>query len=165
MELNEYLKYVYEVALGSRDPSTQNGAILLDDNDHIVAEAANNFPFMVKESDERWERPAKYYYVEHAERNVIFEAARRGFATQGTIMVCPWAACADCARAIVQAGIQTLVRHRKANDPSTTHERWDATIVAGDEILREGGVEIVEVDPVPGIKLRRNGELRDSGEL
>lgn len=161
----EILPVAYQVAQLSRDPSTQNGAVLIDDYGTILSAEPNNFPDGVAETAERWERPAKYFFIEHAERNSIFAAARSGLNTNGLTMVCPWAACADCARAIVQAGIKTLVRHSKANDPSTTHARWDDTIVAGDALMIEGGVNIVEIDPIAGWKLRRNGELRDSADL
>jgi dCMP deaminase len=155
----------YAMAHQSPDPSTQNGAVLMDDDGRILVGAFNEFPNGVLYTDERWERPTKYFYIEHAERNVIFDAAASGIATRGLTMVCPWSACADCARAIVQAGIKTLVRHRLANDESTTNERWNQTIVAGDEILTEGGVEIVHVDSLPGYFLRRDGVATDTGEL
>lgn len=162
----DFLVLAYKQAELSRDPSTQNGAVLVDPQYRlVVAGAPNNFPSGVIENDARWERPTKYWYVEHAERNAIYAAARAGIKTRGLAMVCPWAACADCARAIAQAGISVLARHRNSNDPTTTHARWDDTIVAGDQIFFEAGVTIVELDPIAGYKLRRNGEIKDTADL
>src|SRR4051812_44655189 len=74
----ELLGVAYEYAIhNSTDPSTQNGAVLVHNMGKgrervVVANGANHFPAGVKESPERWERPAKYAWVEHAERNAIF---------------------------------------------------------------------------------------------
>src|SRR5687768_3524816 len=117
----------------STDPNTQNAAVLIDDmpsgfddsgryilSKKIVASGANHFPDGVKELPERWERPIKYSYVEHAERNCIYSAAKRGIKTDGLVMYCPWFACADCARAIIQAGIAEVVGHDIERPPSKT---------------------------------------------
>lgn len=149
----DLMRLSIEHATRSTDPSTQNAALLVRDDGPEV-EAVNAFPVGVTESPERWERPQKYDFVEHAERAVIYEAARRGLVTQGRTMVCPWAACADCARAIVGAGIRRLVRQTV---PEAAH--WGAQVAVGDTILREAGVEVCEVPLIGGPKLRRNGEL------
>ena len=104
----------------STDPSTQNGAVLVSfdgwRDGQIVAWGANHFPQGVLESDERWQRPLKYSYVEHAERNAIFDAAARGVATAGLTMYVPWFACADCGRAIIQAGISNIQQLAAGNN-------------------------------------------------
>jgi dCMP deaminase len=158
MNYNPLMRRAYVQATSSQDPSTQNGAIVLDEYGTIIGEAANNFPVWVKETPERWERPAKYFYVEHAERNAIFDVLTSGMDIPHT-MVCPWAACADCARAIVLSGVQVLVRMPHPLD--LTNDRWNATCVAGDEIMMESGVRIIELDykhTGKPIMLRRNGE-------
>jgi dCMP deaminase len=141
----------------SRDPSTQNGALLVGVQGIPLVTACNQFPTGVVESDERWERPLKYEFIEHAERNAILFAARHGIATEGLTMVCPWAACADCARAIVQAGIAKLVRLVQA--PENTHERWAGTVSTSDTILIEGGVMVEDYDVPLGLHIRRNGGI------
>lgn len=47
----------------------------------------------------------RYKYSVHAERNVIYLAAKLGIKTDKLIMVSPWATCSDCAQAIIQTGI------------------------------------------------------------
>lgn len=109
-----YMKMAYQYGSEhATDPSTQNGCVLVrPDIQEVVSYGANHFPEGVESSDARWERPLKYAYVEHAERNAIYSAARRGIKTKGLHMYCYWAACADCARAIIQAGITRLVTHK-----------------------------------------------------
>lgn len=140
-----HLRYAYEIARDSPDPSTQNGAFIRDEYGPLFSTfASNTFTDGVAMNNERWERPAKYSFVEHAERGAIYKAARRGIRTEGLEMVAAWAACADCARAVVQAGIVRLIRHNPPNRDEGA-ERWLASIEIGDTIMREGGVEIVDV--------------------
>lgn len=141
----KYLYQAYQQAQGSPDPSTQCAALLIDPiTMRSIASGINEFPGGVKYTDERWERPLKYSVIEHAERNAIYQAARYGNSTIGCIMVAPWAACADCARAIIQAGISTLVRHKQASDRSP--QFWLDSIVIADDMLREAGVIVVDYD-------------------
>lgn len=142
----------------STDPSTQNGAVLVDYTHAVVARGANHFPVGVRETPERWERPAKYQYVEHAERNSIFDAARRGVGTNGLVMYCPWFACSDCARAIIQAGISEVVGHSTPihGEGSAT---WKQSIEAAYRMFEESRVRFRHVEGTLGIVIRFNGKL------
>jgi dCMP deaminase len=132
-----YLKKAYEHAQRfGTDPSTQNGALLLT-LDGDCATGANHFPFGVRETAERWKRPLTYSFVEHAERNAIFKAARQGIPTYRATLYCPWFACTDCARAIIQAGIQRVVGHKA---PFHQAGHWDASITCALGMLEEAGV-------------------------
>ncbi len=145
----------------SHDPSTQNGALLVDSTGKIVASGANTFPAGVAMSDERWTRPLKYEFVEHAERNAIYDAARMGVRTKGLLMYCAWAACPDCARAIIQAGISVLVTHRPQSGDNGT---WGDGIARADAMMREAGVILRFIDK----KLTRDGDVfsvRRNGQL
>jgi hypothetical protein len=71
-------------------------------------------------------------------------------------MVATWAACCDCARAIVECGLSRLIRHYPILDEAT--ERWLESITVGDQILKAGGVEIIDIiGRIPGAP----GVLRD----
>jgi dCMP deaminase len=135
-----YIHEAYKEAIDhSTDPSTQNGAILVNTAGEIVARGANHFPRNVKESPERWQRPLKYQFVEHAERNVIFDAAVHGISTDGLTMYCPWFACADCARAIIQSKISKVVGH---DCPlHKTRPDWQQSIQVALDMFKEAGVE------------------------
>lgn len=158
------LRLAYAKAADSPDPSTQNGALLAIPHEHGRAEpllatlACNEFPRGVNYTDERWERPLKYQLIEHAERNAVYRAAAHGICTDGLWMYCPWAACADCARAIIQAGITKLVTHKQAYDRSPA--RWTDSIAVAFEMLREAGVTVSWYDGTVGApQLRHAGEL------
>lgn len=164
-----YLRIAHQFAETSPDPSTQNGAILVQTDaaglDHVIGGGANEFPRGVKYTPERFERPLKYSYIEHAERNSILDAARRGNSTDGSTMYVLWAACADCARAIIQAGVKRVVTHAfyHTQDNSTTtggRKDWSASIDPAFTMLREAGVEIVFFDESLGSPntVRFNGQ-------
>lgn len=165
-EWDHYLIHCYnEANRSSTDPSTQNAACIVPVGQHrelgTIVLGANHFPRGVAETEKRWERPGKYFFVEHAERNAIYEAASMGESTYGATMVSPWAACTSCARAIIQSGIVRLVRHRSKE----AHAHWNEEIEIGNLMMQEAGIEIVEIDPIAGYKLRRDGVLVDTGSL
>jgi len=163
-ENRRLLRLAITAATTSPDPSTQNAALLVRRKTiageihqwPIAGPEVNAFPRGVNELVERWERPMKYRFVEHAERAAIYRAVRDGDYAAGSTMVCPWAACADCARAIIGAGVVELITlHREI------HERWDLSIGSGDAMLAEAGVTVTFVDgPLEECpKILRNGRL------
>lgn len=141
----------------SHDPSTQNGAVLVPATaGAYVAVARNCIPSGIQPTPSRLERPAKYDYIEHAERAAIYTAARVGTPTKGAVLYCPWFACTDCARAIICAGIREVVGHVRPR--AATPERWTATIVLAEAMLREAGVSMRWLADDLGVTIRFNGE-------
>jgi dCMP deaminase len=155
-----FMRAAYNVAIvHSTDPSTQNGAIIVDPlYRRMLSQGANHFPAHVVESLDRWERPIKYSYVEHAERNAIYAAAKIGVGLDGATMYCPWAACADCARALIQSGIRRLVTHKMMADATPSH--WKESINIAWKMLCEAGVIHDElIIPITDIQIRFNGVM------
>lgn len=150
-----FLREACKVGLAeSHDPHTQNGALLRAYNGAIVV-AANRLPPEVVVSTARLERPAKYQFVEHAERGAIFAAAKAGIATDRATLYCPWFACADCARAIILAGVTRVVGHTVPR--AQANGRWAESIAAADQMLREAGVQIELLDDKLGVSYLFNG--------
>lgn len=109
-KLNRYLMQAGAAALHSKDASTQVGALLIGPDGEGGPFGYNGAPRgCAADEDDRQERPEKYFWFEHAERNVIYTAARTGFRTVGCMLVITHPPCMDCARAIVQAGIKHVV--------------------------------------------------------
>lgn len=158
----------------SDDLSNQNGAIIYDPASlDCLAKGVNKLPPGVKKTDQRIkERPTKYAFVEHAERFAIFDAARRGIKTGGMAMCCPWFACADCARAIVCAGITKVIGHKQRMEATslnrdkvkdTVANRWVNPVSDGDQILADAGVELIYYDgTIDGISVLVNEQLMTS---
>ena len=96
-------------------------------------------------------------YVEHAEHAAIYEAARIGTPTEGATLICPWAACADCARAIMFSGIAQLVVHKQAL--ARTPDRWLDEVQSALDMIEAAGVKIIRFDGHIGCApLRHSGE-------
>ena len=159
----ERLKRLYRLAqTESPDPSTKNAAALYFHRDEAVwvsdtARGVNTFPKPDLAHPTRLERPLKYKWVEHAERSVIYRAASQGVRTAGGIMYACWAACPDCARAIVMAGIHTLVTHKHPG--MDARPDWAPEVETGDQILLAGGVQVIRYTGTLGQQILFRGEL------
>jgi len=121
----------------SKDPSTQNGCVIVDPLTlHPLVSGYNGFPRGCSDDDYPWDREAeniedtKYPYVEHSERNAIFLAAGRGVSLMGSILYLysekGYYPCNECARAIIQSGIKE-VRMAWAMDENTDIYDWGIT--------------------------------------
>ena len=112
MNWKEYYKLIAEqVKLKSKDINTKIGAVIVGHDNEIVSTGYNSFPRGIDDDvAERQERPEKYYWFIHAEVNAIVNAARTGVSTKGsTIYLTCGIPCANCAMAIINAGIATVV--------------------------------------------------------
>ena len=108
MNWTEYFLGIAEqVKLKSKDQSTQIGAVIVGTDNEVLSTGYNSFPRGLDDSlQERQERPEKYFWFEHAERNAIYNAARVGTPLKGSVIyLTSGLACMDCARGIVNSGI------------------------------------------------------------
>ena len=105
-----YLAICRVVATRSKDPLTKLGCVIAGPAHEIRSTGYNSFPRGIRDDvTERSERPEKYLWMEHAERNAIYNAARAGTALEKCTIYVELMPCMDCARAIVQAGIEEVV--------------------------------------------------------
>lgn len=110
-----FIELAKTVATKSKDPSTWVGAVIVGPNLEIRSTGFNGFPRGVFDNvlahPERYARPAKYQYTEHAERNAIYNAARMGTPLDGCTLYLNYAPqlCTDCVRAVIQSGIAEVV--------------------------------------------------------
>jgi dCMP deaminase len=128
-----------DVSLHSNDPSTKVGCVFFRDG-IIISEGYNSFPLGVHETNDRWQRPNKYVWVEHAERNAIYKAARTGVSLDGSVAVCTLFPCADCARAMIQVGVKKLI----VKSPDMNDTQWGFNVAQ--QMFSEVGVEIFQID-------------------
>ena len=108
----------------SKDPSTQVGACIVDDDNRILSTGYNGFPYGCSDDEYPWTRDGdandtKYPYVVHAELNAILN--NRGKNLVGARIYIALFPCNECAKAIVQSGIREVVylSDKYANTPST----------------------------------------------
>ena len=94
----------------SKDTSTKHGCILVDPKTKsILASGYNGFVRGIDDNiKERYERPLKYVYTEHAERNMLYNCTRRGISTDGMYVYVTGKSCTDCCRGLIQSGIAAI---------------------------------------------------------
>ncbi len=99
-------------AMRSKDPSTQVGACIVNDNKKIVGTGYNGFPTGCSDDSLPWDREGnfldtKYPFVCHAELNAILNSIGRGL--QGCSIYVALFPCNECAKAIIQSGINEVI--------------------------------------------------------
>lgn len=147
----KYLKLAESMASGfSKDPSTKVGALFLAKNSHqILSMGYNGMPRGFNETlVTRWERPQKYIYVEHAERNAIYNACRNGVSLEDSIAVVTLFPCPDCMRAIIQSGVSCIITY----SPVNASEKWEDLFKYSKEMADECGVVIHQIDFIHNLK-------------
>ena len=110
---DEYFMGVSKLSgLRSKDPSTQVGACIVSEDNKILSMGYNGFPSGCSDDDFPWERDGetietKYPYVVHSELNAILNY--RGGSLEGAKIYVSLFPCNECAKAIIQSGIKTIV--------------------------------------------------------
>ena len=125
----------------SKDPNTQVGACIVDENNVILTTGYNGFPLGCSDDEFPWEREGehtKYPYVVHAELNAILNAS--GKSLRGARLYVALFPCNECAKAIIQAGIREVVylSDKYADTPATQASKM---------MLHAAGVELRNFRP------------------
>ena len=144
--INEFVEVARTIAKEqSDDLHTQTGCVIVNaTGGRMLAKGSNTLPIGVNLTAERLERPLKYKWLEHAERNAIYAAAKDGTKLDGSVMVMEWFPCSDCARAIVQSGIAVLY----CNRPNFELPTWGPDFVFASQILSESEVEVIYLEDI-----------------
>ena len=108
----------------SKDPNSQVGACIVSDDNKILSMGYNGFPKGCSDDEFPWAREGdeletKYVYVTHSELNAILNY--RGGSLEGATLYVSLFPCNECAKAIIQCGIRTVVydSDKYADSPTT----------------------------------------------
>jgi len=143
----EYFRNLaHNVKLKSKDINTQIGAVIVGKDKEIVSTGYNSFPRDIDDTKkQRQERPEKYYWFEHAERNAIYNAARIGVSTKGTTMYLSCGVpCSDCARGIINAGIVRIFCEKGGS--ASRGPKWEESAERSWEMFDEANVKVCFYD-------------------
>jgi dCMP deaminase len=119
-------------SLRSKDPSTRNGACIVDEDNHIIATGYNGFPKGCGDDDFPWGREkegenSKYPFVVHAESNAILNA---NSSLKGTRLFLysekGYYPCCECAKSIIQSGIAEVVMATAIKENTDVYD-WSLT--------------------------------------
>ncbi len=125
-----------EIAALSPNRVRKVGAVIALSDESAEVASCNTFPRGVRDLEERHLGDGRFVWMEHAERNAIFEAARRGLPTEGATLATTFFPCIDCARAIVQSGIAYLC----TPEPDLADPVWGEAFLRSRVIIEEGAV-------------------------
>lgn len=123
---DEYFMGVAKLAgFRSKDPSTQVGCCIVSADNKILTIGYNGLPRGCSDDDFPWGRDneneleTKYPYVVHSELNAILNYG--GGSLRGSKLYVSLFPCNECAKAIIQAGISTVIYDDdKYHDASST---------------------------------------------
>lgn len=136
----KFIKLSSHISDWSKDKNKKVGAVIVDSDNIVLSMGYNGIPRDCDDTDEtRYERPTKYLFTEHAERNAIYHAARHGVSLKGCKMYVTLFPCADCARAMIQSGITKLI----APEPNLKHEVWGEHFKVAIQMMEEAKIEII----------------------
>ena len=136
-----FLELAAHVSTWSKDPSTQVGCVIVDDDKKVVALGYNGFPKGIEDTEERLNhRATKYKYVVHSEPNAFANA--NGSVRGCTIYTYPFAPCSECMKQIITHGVKRVVY------PKATEElegRWGESLKLSLDMAREAGLLTIEL--------------------
>lgn len=146
-------------ALRSKDPNTQVGAAIVDENHRVVSVGYNGMPKGCSDDVFPWSREGailqtKYAFVVHAELNAILNSK---YPVSGCTLYVSLFPCNECAKAIIQAGIRRIVYE------SDKYQNTDITI-ASRRMLKAAGIELVQLENtvVLHVEKVRNPEYKEN---
>ena len=138
-------------ALRSKDPSTQVGAVIVDQSNKVVSIGYNGLPCGCSDDVFPWGKEgsmqeSKYAYVVHAELNAILNSARTVTGCSLYVSLFP---CNECAKAIIQSGIRKIIYE------SDKYADTDAVKVSK-RMLKASGIELVQLQNSVTLTVKRN---------
>ncbi len=130
-------------SMRSKDPNTQVGACIVNNEKKIVGVGYNGFPTGCSDDELPWAREGewietKYPYVCHAELNAILNSI--GGDLRGCTLYVALFPCNECAKAIIQSGIKKVIylSDKYADSDGTKASR---------RMLTQAGVELHQLHP------------------
>jgi dCMP deaminase len=146
-----FMSMAFFVGMKSKDPLSKVGAVIVTNEHQIVSVGYNGFPRGVNDEDtKRHERPMKYWWSIHAERNSIYNASYTGASVKGCTLYTQWFPCTVCAQTIINAGIKRVVHyyprengmgHQPSVNVGVEREDWARMAIESDMMFYESGVQ------------------------
>ncbi len=112
---DEYFMGVAKLsARRSKDPNTQVGSCIVSQDHKILSMGYNGLPIGCSDDEFPWAREGeeldtKYLFVTHSELNAILNYRGGSLGLDGSTLYVTLFPCNECAKAIIQAGIRTVV--------------------------------------------------------
>ena len=115
-KLTSYFNIADAIAANSHDTETQVGCALIGQDGEVILTTYNGFIPGAPDKKLPTTRPQKYCYINHAERNAIYQAAKRGISINNCTAVSTLSPCIECCRALWSSGVKTIYFRDKYRD-------------------------------------------------
>lgn len=125
-----YMGMAFWIASKSKDPRTQIGAYIINDENEPLGTGYNGPPQDIPDDLINWDRPDKYPFVHHAEDNAIRWAEKKGVSLKGATIYITAAPCKACMLDIARAKIKRVVFFKPKTDTGSmlaSGEEWAIT--------------------------------------
>jgi len=133
------------ISTWSKDPSSQIGAVAVNDERRVLATGYNGFP---KGIDDTWERlnnkKEKYSRIVHAEMNALMNALYSGVSLKdSTLYVYGLPICPECTKCVIQSGVKHVVIPTDKTDKGNWQEVWEQQSLP---MFKESGVQVTVLE-------------------
>ena len=143
-------------AMRSKDPNTQVGAVIVNEEKRVVGIGYNGMPYGCDDKVFPWARVGdtyntKYAYVVHAELNAILNSIQK---LSGCTIYVSLFPCNECAKAIIQSGIKHIVYESDKYCGTETN-------LASKRMLKAAGIDWKQLETTVDVHVEvvRNPEL------
>jgi dCMP deaminase len=143
-----FMLMAHLIAQRSKDPNTQQGSCIVDEDNIVIGLGYNGFPRGCSDDEFPWSRNGefldkKYAYVVHSEANAIYNSSRL---PKGCKMYSTMFPCNECAKAIIQNGISEVIYD---SDFYQDELAWQAAR----KMFKKAGVKFRQYTPKYKLKL------------
>jgi dCMP deaminase len=139
-----FLRLAVEVSTWSKDPKGGVGAVLVDARKRVIGLGFNGFPDRIADEEMLLtDQTRKLPRMIHAEMNAVLNATR---SVHGAAMFTTLTPCAECAKLIIQAGVEAIYRQPH---PEHRHAKWAESFAIADQIFAEAGLRVETVALTP----------------
>jgi len=105
-----FMEICFVLSKLSIDNSSKCGCLAVHDDGALLSGGYNN---PIRGSNDAKipidVRPDKYYFMEHSERNAVYNASRHGIKLHGCTFYVTGFPCVDCLRAMIQSGAKRII--------------------------------------------------------
>lgn len=137
-----FMNLAREVSTWSKDPSSQVGCVIVDDNKRILGTGYNGFPSRIEDDSRLETKEEKYPIIIHSEMNCLLTCLNNGVSVKNsTIFVYKHPICPNCAKHLIQAGLKSVVI-KKVVGLNNWNEDWKLS----SKLFTEAGISVLELD-------------------
>jgi len=138
-----FARLAKEISTWSKDPSTQIGAVIVNDDRRILGTGYNGFPSRIADDSRLNDGEKKYPIIIHAEMNALVNCLQSGVPVKdATIYVYGLPVCSDCGKMLVQSGIGRIVMCY----PKPLPDHWVTSCQKSEKLFIEAGINFIVLD-------------------